>query len=159
MNTSSKSRTHYCLGFAVDETGDQAALIQKNRPDFLIGKWTGVGGHVETGETAQEAVAREFMEEAGVAHPVASWKALARRENEDWVLDVFATVLDVRKAHTLTEEPISIVAMENMPDEAQLGPNFLKDIAMALQVLGIHPKNADTIEADQEKSKSSRPRI
>ncbi|MGX0877890.1 8-oxo-dGTP diphosphatase [Roseovarius sp. MBR-154] len=49
---------------------DQVLLVKRrNEPD--AGLWGFPGGHVELGETAMEAAARELYEETGVAsHPV-----------------------------------------------------------------------------------------
>lgn len=52
----------YVVGFLFDD--DQVVLIQKRRPEWQRGKWNGVGGKVEDGETYLQAMQREFREEA-----------------------------------------------------------------------------------------------
>ena len=48
---------------------DQVILVQRGKPPST-GMWGFPGGHVELGETALEAAARELKEETGVtAHP------------------------------------------------------------------------------------------
>lgn len=57
------SPTRYVCGFAFHD-GD-VLLIEKQRPDWQRGKWNGVGGHIEPGESDAEAMRREFREETG----------------------------------------------------------------------------------------------
>jgi len=60
----------YVLGFLFN-TGhrDRVWLINKNRPSWQRGKLNGIGGHIEAGETPEEAMRREFREEAGLDVP------------------------------------------------------------------------------------------
>ena len=60
--------TDYVVGFAFNSTQNfnSVVLINKNRPDWQAGKYNGIGGHIEPGETTYEAITREFDEEAGV---------------------------------------------------------------------------------------------
>lgn len=54
----------YSVGFLFND--DQVVLIRKNRPEWQAGKYNGVGGHVEVGETFEQCMEREFEEETGV---------------------------------------------------------------------------------------------
>jgi 8-oxo-dGTP pyrophosphatase MutT (NUDIX family) len=127
------SRTHYCLGFAFNDDLTQVALLQKNRPAWLAGKWTGIGGHVEAGETAQKAVAREVEEEAGVKTPATQWHFLDHRTSDEWILDVFTTTLDLAHIRACTEEPIQVYDLEALPE--QLGPMVKQDLDAAVTLL------------------------
>lgn len=53
---------------------DQILLAMKKR-GFGAGKWNGVGGKIETGESIEDALVRESIEEVGVK-PV-SWEKVA----------------------------------------------------------------------------------
>lgn len=66
--------TEMVCGFAFVPSG-QVILIQKNHPDWMAGHLNGVGGHVEEGEYAFDAMVREFEEETGV--PTERWGCLA----------------------------------------------------------------------------------
>ena len=57
---SSDPRTHYSMGFVMSEGGSSLLLLEKGRPQFLKGKWVGIGGHVDDGETFEQAMAREL---------------------------------------------------------------------------------------------------
>ena len=60
------SGTNYVAGFVFDQAREHVILIRKNRPTWQAGRLNGVGGHIEPGESAQEAMRREFEEEAGL---------------------------------------------------------------------------------------------
>ena len=62
----------YVLGFLFNITKDKVWLIKKNRPPWQAGRFNGIGGHIENGETPEMAIVREFREETGVFIPV--WK-------------------------------------------------------------------------------------
>ncbi len=54
--------------------GNDVVLIRKTHPAWQCGKLNGVGGRMEPGETPQQAMAREFEEEAGVNTEPDSWR-------------------------------------------------------------------------------------
>lgn len=65
----------------------------KKAEDMHAGKWNGLGGKLEPGETPEECATREIWEESGlrVEHPI--WKGLltfpAFARGEDWYAFVF----------------------------------------------------------------------
>jgi 8-oxo-dGTP diphosphatase len=65
---------HYVAGLMFSYDRQQVALIRKQKPEWQRGKLNGVGGKVEAGETAIEAMAREFKEETGCQTAEESWK-------------------------------------------------------------------------------------
>lgn len=56
----------YVCGFMFSLDLRRVALIRKNRPEWQKGKLNGIGGKIEPGESAYDAMAREFLEETGV---------------------------------------------------------------------------------------------
>jgi 8-oxo-dGTP pyrophosphatase MutT (NUDIX family) len=68
---------HYVLGFQFDEPHHNVALICKTFPKWQAGLWNGIGGHIERGESAQEAMLREFVEETGVSQEGIIWRHFA----------------------------------------------------------------------------------
>lgn len=65
----------YCLGFLFDPTTSEVLLIEKKRgPEYVLGKWNGLGGKVRDGESSSAAMSREFEEEAGTYTSESEWK-------------------------------------------------------------------------------------
>lgn len=58
---------NYVLGFVFDKEKKHVALIRKNRPANQAGFLNGIGGKMEYGEKAMDAMLREAYEETGVA--------------------------------------------------------------------------------------------
>lgn len=50
------------------EKDDKTLMLHrtKKEKDYSKDKWLGIGGHIEDGETPDEAMLREIMEEAGI---------------------------------------------------------------------------------------------
>ncbi|QDJ96452.1 putative NUDIX hydrolase [Xanthomonas phage Xoo-sp13] len=66
---------NYVCGFAFDYDMKKVALVLKNRPKFLAGKYNGLGGKIEdTDNSPNEAMAREFAEECGVSTDPQDWQ-------------------------------------------------------------------------------------
>jgi 8-oxo-dGTP diphosphatase len=65
----------------------------KKEDDMHLGKWNGLGGKLEAGETPEECVIREVKEESGLTirhprlHGVLTFPAFAK--DEDWYAFVF----------------------------------------------------------------------
>lgn len=97
--------TKYCLGFLFDDK-QNVALILKQRPQWQKDRLNGIGGKVEEGETALEAMRREFREEAGV--DVSSWEHFATLEGQAWHVFVFRAFDNkaLEAASAQTDEPI-----------------------------------------------------
>lgn len=77
----SPPRQRYVCGFAFHgEPGSapHVVLIRKIKPEWQAGKLNGVGGKIEPGETPEQAMAREFKEEAGVFSSSTDWAVFAR---------------------------------------------------------------------------------
>jgi 8-oxo-dGTP pyrophosphatase MutT (NUDIX family) len=99
---------HYCLGFAFNEDRTKVVLIKKNKPDFLKGLLTGVGGYVEPNETPEEAMPREFEEETGVL--ITGWKLCGRFEYEGAMNHVYSVATDaIYMCRTVEPEEVYIV--------------------------------------------------
>ena len=112
----------YCLGFMFDITGRAVVLIRKRRPVWQRGKWNGVGGHVEDGESAIQAMTREFLEETGMATPIDVWThvAVLRGQGPDgeFRLHIFSSFCGVCNVKTTTDEEVSRFLVSQLPPDA-----------------------------------------
>jgi 8-oxo-dGTP diphosphatase len=86
------------LIYARDERGRVLMIHRNGRPgDFHSGKWNGLGGKLEPGESPLEAAVRELREESGLTPRAAEFRALGTltfpdfkpKKSEDWVVFVF----------------------------------------------------------------------
>lgn len=117
---------NFVCGFAFNPgmTGVVLLLKQKYPPE-IVGKWNGVGGRIEEGETSYEAMAREFKEEAGVLTLPTAWKhfytARYANGNECRMLTTklpqakFAEIFSADK-ETVAAIPVASVAMATSED-------------------------------------------
>jgi 8-oxo-dGTP diphosphatase len=85
--------TKYCLGFMFNENETDVLLIEKQKPSWQRGKFNGIGGKVEEGETSMMAMCREFNEETGIDNSL--WDYVVSIYGEDWHVDVFTIKDDV----------------------------------------------------------------
>lgn len=106
----------YVAGFLFSPDRRRVALIEKQRPRWQRGLLNGIGGKIENGESAFQAMEREFGEETGVIIPVSAWDMIAQLEAPDWRVYFFAAfspkVDDVR---TTTDERVVMSYMVDLP--------------------------------------------
>ena len=97
----------YVAGFCFDETG-RVALVRKARPEWQAGLLNAVGGKVEPGESAVDAMRREFVEEAGVE---LEWDHIVELLFDGGRVDFFRCLVDssvMDQVSTCTDEPIEL---------------------------------------------------
>jgi len=113
--------THYVAGLLYSEDGMAVALIQKNRPQWQAGLFNAIGGKVELGETAQQAMRREFREEAGVD---LEWTHRMTLKGSDYSVDFFSRHDDaaISQIMTMTDEVVEIHQAYDLPEN--LIPNL-----------------------------------
>jgi len=109
LETTMIKATKYVLGFAFDNY-DAVAMILKQRPKFQLGKWNGIGGHVEsTDKSLQDAMSREFKEECGQDIPAFRWRLVGTMCDEtNFIIYVLTTRVPVLSAHTTSDETVKI---------------------------------------------------
>lgn len=106
----------YVLGFMFNEKFGQVVLIRKNRPEWQAGLLNGVGGHVEINDkTTQMAMAREFIEETGLATAYFQWNKFAECEFGHGQTDCFATTGNIFEVASKTDE--TVLCMETIPPD------------------------------------------
>jgi 8-oxo-dGTP diphosphatase len=125
----------YVCGFLFNEARDRVVLIKKARPEWQAGRLNGVGGKVEPGESSDEAMRREFIEEAGV--DVSGWELtvvvngssnahLRGAPEAEWRVNFYrAFVPDnvLNAVRTMTDESVNTYMLSVM-DYAPVNPNL-----------------------------------
>ena len=131
---------NYVCGFYFNHQKDKVALIRKNRPHYLSGLFTGVGGKIEpkcpvslkygldVPETPLMAMIREFQEEAGVYTD--DWENFCTIIKDDYTIHVFKSVGDLDKVKTITDEKIKIINVKSLPDNCTADCSWLINMAI-----------------------------
>jgi 8-oxo-dGTP diphosphatase len=106
--------TRYVAGFLFSEDERKVAMVLKSKPAWQAGLYNGIGGKIEPGESAPEAMRREFIEETGVD---VNWLFFTNLMGPDWSVAFFYAksdrVFDVR---TMESEEIHVLDVRALPD-------------------------------------------
>lgn len=119
MASTKQEMTRAVCGFYFSNDLQQVVLIHKKRPEWQAGLFNGVGGKVEEGEFAHEAMHREFFEETGVS--VEDWEPYCVHIDERHRFEVTyfrAFGPSVAEVKSVTDEEVShfpIGAIFTMP--------------------------------------------
>jgi len=99
--------TGYTVGFMFNnDMSEIILLLRKSKPklEWMAGKWNGVGGHIEEGETPAVCMAREFEEEAGIKTNPEDWTEFAILAGDDYDVYCFFTHYDDLNKYIQAEE-------------------------------------------------------
>ena len=96
----------YVAGFAFHE--DRVLLVEKLHPDWQAGKLNGIGGKVEPGEIALDAMIREFQEETGLR--VDDWRLFCRLTFASGVVYFYTTQVDTSRGHQHVNDVGEVIA-------------------------------------------------
>jgi 8-oxo-dGTP diphosphatase len=140
----------YVCGFLFSRDRGRVLLIRKRRPAWQAGKLNGLGGKIEPGETALDAMRREFREEAGV--DLAEWQHVLSLSGADdagsgrgWAGHFFRAFGDVDAARAITDEQLethstALLPHDTIPNLRWIIPLMLDDEPIAgrydVQVVG-----------------------
>lgn len=95
----------YVAGFLFSPDFENVVLIEKNKPAWQKGKYNGIGGKIEEGETPGEAMRREFEEEAGLS--IDDWLYLCKIGTSEYeVIFFYATSQDWDNHLSCTDEEV-----------------------------------------------------
>jgi 8-oxo-dGTP diphosphatase len=119
------NRTQYVVGFLFD-IYDHVSLIQKNSPAWQKGKYNGIGGHIEAGETPKEAMKREFFEEAGL---LLDWEQYCTVYYTDAVIHFFRA-FGTRNLETKTDEKVFWQPLNELGDNVIPNLHWLIPLAL-----------------------------
>lgn len=106
--------TEYVAGFLFDLGAREVVLVKKARPDWQAGLYNGVGGKIEPGETPEQAMQREFMEEAN--HLRTDWEQFCVLRGADFTVYFFRAFIRIGRladlVETNTDEPIEVIWLD-----------------------------------------------
>jgi len=75
------------------QEGNKTLMLQHSKKDIRFGKWNGLGGKIEPGETPEECVIREVKEESGLKITNPELKGVLTfpgcLNEEDWLVFVY----------------------------------------------------------------------
>lgn len=103
----------YVAGFMFSRDRAEVALIRKNKPAWQKGLLNGIGGKIEDGESARQAMIREFWEETG-SKSQESFRHFALIHGPTFSVDFFYTVGDLNELRTMEEEQIERVRLADI---------------------------------------------
>ncbi len=127
----------YVCGFLFNTAGTYVVLIKRRESRaYRPGCWNGVGGKIETGETALQAMQREFKEEAGL--DVKDWKSFGTllTDGGEAKIHFFYSEVEVDKLYkvsTETDETVRPIALASLPGLPRM-PNLAWLIPMAQSI-------------------------
>lgn len=135
-----KFKKDYILGFAFDQFG-AVALIEKKRPAWQAGKWNGIGGHREDGETGHQGISREFHEETSMLIPPAAWRHVGGiHKGTDYRCLVYTVTVDLLQVHSATDERVKVF----VPGEEAIYP-LIGNVGALIALCRIKPDAEGTI--------------
>ena len=106
--------TDYVVGFLFSEDRRQVILINKMHPEWQAGLLNGVGGKVEQGETPEEAMEREFLEETGM--PAVGWQQVALLRCPNCLVYFFrgfGIIENIKQGHqSPTDEQVCVMGLD-----------------------------------------------
>jgi 8-oxo-dGTP diphosphatase len=140
---------NYVLGFMFDKKKEYVLLVRKNRPAWQRGKLNGIGGKLESGESYDAAMIREFKEETGIQTYQHQWQffgeMMSHAHEDSFSVAMYRAFSDeVFKAVQTTDEPIFLVKVDLNELRLQGTPELAWQLAMAMS----NPGNFATFHAD-----------
>lgn len=126
----------YVNGFLYDDRG-RVVLIEKQRPPWQAGRLNGVGGKIEPGEHPDQAMRREFREEAGL--DLEDWALFIRLVSRGSMIHIyraFTTAAIVDDVRSMTDEVVRIASVADLGH--QVIPNLRWLVPLGAHREGVH---------------------
>ena len=99
--------TRYVAGFLFADLRTRVLLVRKARPNWQKGKLNGIGGHIEPGETPEQAMSREFAEETGIR--IDYWRCFAtligKTDDKPWEVFWYVSAVAQSADYKLISQP------------------------------------------------------
>lgn len=129
---------HYVAGFLFSEDRNKIALVKKEKPEWQRGRFNGIGGKIEAGESPRDAIIREFKEETGVE--IEEWDEFCVIKGASWQVFFYRAFSDkINDVTTMETEEINVFHIElDCVYEMNLISNLKWLIPMALDTENVH---------------------
>ncbi len=115
-------KTKYVVSYIFDENNEKVLLIKKKRPVFLVGKMTGICGHVEDfDESHTHAIQREVEEESNIRLNLEQIHLIDSVIGDDYTLDVYAIIINEEQLNNFKnniDEIQTWVSLEDIKNNA-----------------------------------------
>ena len=134
----------YVVGFLFNEEKTKVALVRKERPTWQAGKLNGIGGKIDPGESAIDAMIREFEEETGTYINTWSEFACLIGPNSEWIVYFYKAIGDLTQLKTMKhpegkpDEPIEIHAVNLLPSSVLNNINWLVPMSLDSEIKPVH---------------------
>lgn len=107
----------YVTGFMFSSDKKKVALITKINPAWQRGLINGVGGKIEYGESPEQAMSREFLEETGVSTLPEQWTCYCiikrpQKYSVSFLVSIDDNVFNIR---SVEKEVVGIYEVNNLP--------------------------------------------
>lgn len=131
---------NYVAGFVfLNESHEGVLLVEKLKPDFMVGKLNGIGGEIDPDEMPMQAMVREFDEETEIQLP-GGWSEFACIRRPSAVIHCFriqhqpAALAASKKKNDIGEQ--MMIADWSDPDVIAL---MFDDVHLLLQLACLKP--------------------
>jgi 8-oxo-dGTP diphosphatase len=121
---------NYVAGFLFGND-DTVWLIRKTKPAWQKGKLNGIGGKVEEGETTNQAMNREFIEEASLDIGGWTW-FLTLTDDKEYAVEFFYAFSNDTPV-TMTDEILEQVNWKSLPDDVIPNLNWIIPMARSFE--------------------------
>jgi 8-oxo-dGTP pyrophosphatase MutT (NUDIX family) len=117
----------YVVGFMF--CNSHVLLVRKNRPDWQVGLWNGVGGGCGPAEHPHVAMPREFKEETGIETTQKDWTNYAVEIGPDYQLYCY-------KARHASAYPPEVPARNDVGEDLVWWPFDVLDASRTVRMVG-----------------------
>lgn len=107
----------YVVGFIFNHDLTRMVLVTKARPEWQKGRLNGVGGKIEDGESAVNAMVRETKEETGLTTSASDWRPVVSMKRMSVTVEFFALrhMGDEHAIRTTTDEVVGWYDVSSLP--------------------------------------------
>ncbi len=105
------NNSDYVVGLLFSADRTKVALIEKTHPDWQRGRLNGVGGKIEPCELPENAMTREFLEEAGCV--ITKWRYVCVLHHRDRKVLYFCAEGDY-EIKSMTDEKVGWYAVADL---------------------------------------------